>query len=177
MRTRTWIAAGFAATLAVTATATAQEPGFGTDEDVSYAGTLWNALNEAGLAGDGAVQAKPYEGAEPHGAILQTLWEQFEVDGQEGLVIVKRNFGPAGITVDEVANNPSESLAAVTVMFQREEGYAPDSGNWFWAKYLPDGSLDQTPEGVALAGRAAGCIGCHAEAEGGDLVYTMDIAR
>lgn len=166
-------AAGTAMALALPAAAQDQ-PGFGGDEDTAYAADLWNALEEADLAGEDAVQAKAYEGTEPHGAILQTLWDTVSVDGQEGMVIVKRNFGPAGVSIDDVANDPAQNLASVTVMFQRAEGYAPESGNWYWAKYLPDGSLDQSPEGVALAGKVAGCISCHAGAQGDDFVYTFD---
>lgn len=171
------VAAGVSAVLTMAGAAVAQDgqPEFGGEEDVSYAETLWTALNDAQLAGDGAIQAAPYEGTDPHGVVLQTLWGEIAVQDHRGLVIVKRNYGPADVTIDEVANSPAENLGSVTVMLQREDGYAPDSGNWFWAKYLPDGSLDQTPEGVMLAGRAAGCIACHSEAEGGDFVYTMDV--
>lgn len=48
-------------------------------------------------------------------------------------------------------------------MFRHEEGYAPDTGNWFWAKYLPD----QTPEGMPIAHRAASLIG-----RGDDYLFT-----
>ncbi|MFC6488697.1 cytochrome P460 family protein [Nitratireductor sp. GCM10026969] len=176
MCARTFAKVGFALALIAPGTAVPQDgqPPFGDDTDTTYAETLWSALTEASLAGEEAIQAKPYEGTEPHGAVLQTLWTDIEVEGQEGMVVVKRNYGPAGISIEEVANNPGDSLASVTVMFRREEGYAPESGNWFWAKYLPDGSLDQTPEGVPLAGQATGCISCHSEAEGGDFLYTMD---
>jgi hypothetical protein len=40
-------------------------------------------------------------------------------------------------------------------------------------KYLPDGSLDKSPEGVPLAGRAVGCIQCHSAAPGGDMLYSI----
>lgn len=174
MRKRTAIfTAGATAMLLASGTAFTQD--FGGEEDVSYAQQLWDALAGANLAGDDAIQARPYEGTEPHGAILQTLWDDLEVGGHEGQVIVKRNYGPAGITIDEVANNPSGNLAAVTVMFMREDGYAPDSGNWFWAKYLPDGSLDKSPDGAPLAGRVASCIECHAGAEGeNDFTFTFN---
>jgi hypothetical protein len=62
-----------------------------------------------------------------------------------------------------VANHPNQYLGAITVMYQRKEGYDPENNNWFWAKYKPDGSLDKNPKGMALAGRVAkgmpqGCI-------------------
>ena len=101
------------------------------------------------------------------------------MNGRTGQVIVKRNYGPEGVSVEEVLSDPVEHLAAVTVMFKREEGYDPDNQNWFWVKYLPDGSLDQNPMGVRLAGRVAkgadqGCIACHSGAPGGDYEFLRD---
>jgi hypothetical protein len=75
--------------------------------------------------------------------------------------------------------DPSKHLGAVTVMFKREDGYDADNQNWFWAKYLPDGSLDKNPKGMQLAGRVAkgadaGCIACHSTAEGDDYLFTSN---
>ena len=52
------------------------------------------------------------------------------------------------------------------------------TGDWFYAKYLPDGSLDQNPNGVALAGLVgknaeAGCIACHQNA-GENYLFTTE---
>ncbi len=99
-------------------------------------------------------------------------------DFHEGDLIVKRNFGPEGVTEDEVLRNPDEHLAAYTVMFRRAAGYDPENADWYWVKYLPDGALDQTPDGVAMAGQVAkgmdeGCIACHQSA-GEDMVFTSD---
>ncbi len=69
-------------------------------------------------------------------------------------------------------------LGAVTVMLKRP-GYDPETQDWFWAKYLPDGSLDKNPAGMLLAGKVAkgkpaGCIACHSAAPGGDMMFLMD---
>ena len=45
--------------------------------------------------------------------------------------------------------------------------------------HLPEGSLDQNPKGIPLAGRVAkgmdqGCIACHKAAPGGDYVFNHD---
>ena len=151
-------------------------PEFGTEEDVDFASSLWSAMQERGVAdmsGDNVIRSFPYEGTEPHGFVLDTLYLDASVDGQEGSLIVKRNFGPEGVSIDEVMNNPGEHLDSVTVMFKREEGYAPESGDWFWAKYLPDGSLDQANE-MPMSGKVAGCISCHSDAEGDDMLFTTD---
>jgi hypothetical protein len=63
-----------------------------------------------------------------------------------------------------VIADPAGHLGAVTVMFRREAGYDAANGDRFYAKYLPDGSLDVVPDGTAPAGRvgpADGCIACH----------------
>ncbi len=165
------------------ATASSQDqPPFGAEEDIAYSQTLWDRLNEANLAGDNAVNTIPYEGTEPHGLLLETLYRDIEVEDHTGLVVVKRNYGPEGVTVEDVQSDRSEHLASVTIMFKREEGYDPENQNWFWAKYLPDGSLDKNPKDMQLAGRVAkgadlGCIACHTSAEGGDYLFTFDLEQ
>lgn len=180
------IAAGLVSALGVsglmaTARSQDQQP-FGTAEDITYSQLLWDSLNEANLAGDNAVNTVPYEGTEPHGLILETLYRDIEVEGHTGLVIVKRNYGPEGLTVEDVQRDRREHMGSVTVMFKREEGYDPENQDWFWAKYLADGSLDENPQGMPLAGRVAkgadqGCIACHSSAEGQDYLFTFDLQQ
>lgn len=160
-------------TLALVASAVAAQQ-FGGQEDQDYADQLWQTMTERSLAGDGAVQAFPYPGTDPHGMMLETFYTDATVDGQTGTLVVKRNYGPEGVTVDQVLGDREEHLDAVTIMFRRGQDYAPDSGNWFWVKYLPDGSLDQAPDGTPLAGMAQGCISCHASAEGDDYLFTTN---
>ncbi|MBT8424470.1 MAG: hypothetical protein HKN98_08370 [Silicimonas sp.] len=166
-------AAGAAMLLALPASA--QE--FGTDADADYAALLWDVMAEGRLVGDNALYGFPYAGGEPHGAMLETFYSEATIDGHTGVLIVKRNFGPAEVTEDEVIGDPEGHLAAVTVMFQREDGFDADNQNWFWVKYLPDGSLDKNPAGMSLAGRVAkgadaGCIACHSGVD--DYVFTTD---
>lgn len=159
--------------LALVATvAAAQE--FGGEEDQAYADELWQIMLEQNVAGDDAIQAYPYPGTDPHGMMLETFYTDATVDGHAGALVIKRNYGPEGVTVDQVLGSREEHLAAVTIMFRRSEGYAPDSGDWFWAKYLPDGTLDQTPGGAPMAGKVQGCISCHSGAEGDDYLFTTD---
>ncbi|MFP4623090.1 MAG: cytochrome P460 family protein, partial [Gemmatimonadota bacterium] len=61
-----------------------------------------------------------------------------------GSIIVKDNF------------EPDSTMASVTVMY-KVEGYAPDAGDWFWAKYGPEGE-------VQASGHAQACLECHSEA-------------
>ncbi len=159
-------------------TASAQDMApFGTEDDVAYAALLWDVMEASNLAGENAIQTYPYEGIAPHGMMLQTFYSTGTINGTTGDLIVKRNYGPEGVTEDEVLLDPAKHLGAVTVMFRREAGYDADNQDWFWAKFLPDGSLDKNPKGMALAGRVAkgadvGCIACHSGVD--DYVFTSD---
>lgn len=158
-------------------------PPFGGDDDVAYAETLWQAMADAKLVGEDMILVQPYQGTEPHGAILETLHTTMTVGGHTGHISVKRNYGPADITIEDVANDPQGNLAAITVMFQREAGYDADHDNWYWVKYLADGSLDKNPAGTLLAGRVAkgndeaGCIACHTSAEGDDYLFSTNLVQ
>lgn len=157
--------------------AVAQEGPFGTDADADYATLLWEVMVAAGLAGEDAVMTAPYDGEPPHGMMLETFYAKATVDGHTGDLIVKRNYGPEGITADDILADPAKHLGAITVMFRREAGYDADNANWYWVKYLPDGTLDKNPAGMRLAGRVAkgadqGCIACHSGNE--DYVFTTD---
>tara|TARA_R110002096_G_scaffold137245_8_gene290466 strand:+ start:1655 stop:2200 length:546 start_codon:yes stop_codon:yes gene_type:complete len=154
-------------------------PPFGTPEDEAYAAEIWAYLEANSLAGPDRIHTAPYEGTDPHGMMLETFYAKGTVGGLTSDLIVKNNYGPVGVTADEVLADPATHLGAVTIMFRREAGYDPENQDWFWAKFLPDGSLDRNPAGMALAGRVAkgmdqGCIACHSGAGGNDLVFTTD---
>lgn len=151
----------------------------GTDEDIAFAGAIWQELLDRGMAGEGAIMSLPYQGGPPHGDMLETFLMQAEIDGEEGLLVVKRNYGPDVMGGDEVLADPAGLLDSVTVMFQRPEGYDPEHDDWFYAKFSPDGTLDRNPAGMALAGTVgrnleAGCIACHVGAPGDDYLFVTD---
>lgn len=174
-----------AAVLVASAATAAQSDGmppFGSDEDAAYAAKIWSAMESLNLAGDNAMHAFPYEGTDPHGMMLETFYAKATIDGHTGDLIVKRNYGPAGVSVEEVQMDPGKHLGAVTVMFRREAGFDADNQDWFWVKYLPDGSLDKNPKGMRLAGKVAkgadkGCIACHSGAGGEDYLFTTDAIK
>lgn len=154
-------------------------PPFGTDKDAAYAAQIWEAMKDQRLAGPDKIFSAPYEGTDPHGKMLETFYSKATINGHTGDLIVKRNYGPVGVSADEVLANPSKHLGAITVMFRREAGYDPKDKDWFWIKFLPDGTLDKNPKGMRLAGKVAkgkdrGCIACHTLADGGDFVYTSN---
>jgi hypothetical protein len=150
---------------------------FGSKDDAAYAAALWSSLEKARLVGRESINTFPYEGTEPHGFVLETFYSKTSVNGHSGEVIVKRNYGPEDVEIEAVQADRGKHLAAVTVMFKREAGYDADNKDWFWAKFLPDGSLDKNPKGMMLAGKVAkgakkGCIACHTGAPGDDMVFT-----
>jgi len=71
------------------------------------------------------------------------------------------------IQVKESYQKDQKTLAAVTVMY-KVEGYNPDDGDWFWAKYDPDGRVDR-------AGKIKGCIGCHGTRARNDFILVHDM--
>lgn len=150
---------------------------FGGPDSIAYGQHLWAHLVKERLVGKNSFLPMPYETAPPHGSFVETMDGRITVNGHNGVVIVKKNLGERDKTkLEEVADNPQKYLTSVTVMFKREKGYDPDNQDWFWAKYSADGKLLKNPKGMALAGRVAkgadkGCIACHSDAPGGDMVY------
>lgn len=108
-------------------------------------------------------KGKMFKGREPHGALLTvyvTKGAMKTIEKKKGAfsqnaIIVKENY------------KPDKTLAAITVMY-KAKGYNPEAGDWFWAKYGPDGS-------VAKEGKVAGCINCHQGAADNDWVFTGPI--
>jgi len=137
--------------------------------DVAYSKKLWDKLEAAGL---NKVEGNLYVGGPPHGKVREVV--EGMIDGKR--IIVKRNYGGEGVSLETVAKDRAKYLKAVTVMAKREKGYDSDNNDWFWVKYKKDGTLHKNPKGMKLAGRIAkgkpvGCIACHASASGGDLVF------
>ena len=86
----------------------------------------------------------------------RTLLESLPISGgiaPYGSIIVKDNL------------NASRVLDGVTVM-AKVKGYNPEVGDWFWAKYGTDGS-------VQAEGKPGGCIGCHEGLKENDYVVVQ----
>jgi hypothetical protein len=58
-------------------------------------------MEQQNLAGEGMIHAFPYDGIEPHGMMLETFYSTATIDGHTGDLIVKRNYGPEGVTLDD----------------------------------------------------------------------------
>jgi hypothetical protein len=109
-------------------------------------------------------KGKLYKGTEPHGSLLTTFINNashFSIKKKKGMedgsIIAKENY-----TADK-------KFVALTVMY-KIKGYNPAAGDWFWAKYNPDGT-------VAAAGRVKGCIDCHSAKKDNDYIFTGEVKK
>jgi len=153
-----------------------QEMAFGGQNDVAFANMLWKAMKGYETW---PMKSTVDPGTSPHGKFLRLYYNIVNIDQKPYHVIIKDNFGGEGATLETVSKSPAKYLAAVTVMLQREAGYDADNNDWFWVKYNVDGTLDKSPQGMALAGRVAkgldtGCIACHSKAKDTDYLFTND---
>jgi len=137
---------------------------FGGMEDVTFSKNLWKKLEAAGL---NSTPSNLYVGGPPHGKVREVL--EGMIDGKR--VIVKRNYGGADVSIENVSKDRAKYLKAVTVMMKMPKGYDAKNNDWFWAKYKANGTLHKIPAGTEIAGKFPGCIACHNSASGGDLVF------
>ena len=143
---------------------------FGNREDITYAKNLWTKMEQKGF---NLVPSNLYKGDNPsHGSIREVV--EGTIDGKR--VIVKRNYGGEGATLQSVEQNRAKYLKDITVMAKREKGFDTEHADWFWAKYDKSGYLMRDKKHIKLAGRIAkgsteGCISCHLSAKSKDLVF------
>ncbi|MGA6927235.1 MAG: cytochrome P460 family protein, partial [Desulfosarcina sp.] len=101
-----------------------------------------------------------YPGTSPHGAFLKLYVNESAYEAAkdkkpmpDGAIIVKENYG-----------KDKQKLMAVTPMYKME-GYNPDAGDWFWAKYV-----SKEPVEIAASGKVQSCIDCHTTQK--DFLFT-----
>ena len=142
---------------------------FGSAIDDAYAARLWAYMVDNQLVGEERIRRFPFVGSRPHGSIQEVIAAEAEIDGHTGRLIVKHNYGAnEELSPKSVyATSQNENYVALTIMFQREEGYDQSNNDWFWAEYSPDGSI-LVYQGAHLSGRAPLCLGCHTPLGGND---------
>ncbi len=102
-----------------------------------------------------------YEGQSPHGAYLKFYANSVALQAiregtrplPNGSILMKANYA-----------KDMKTLKVLTPMY-KVEGYNPEAGDWFWAKYKPDGS-------VLASGRVNSCIDCHKTVQSKDWIFT-----
>lgn len=106
-----------------------------------------------------------YTGREPHGLLLTTY---LNGPGYEALT-GRAGIMPANAMIVKENYMADSTLAAVTVMY-KVAGFDPEHGNWFWAKFGPDGM-------VQVEGRGQDCIACHGAQSANDYIFTGSLAE
>ena len=112
-------------------------------------------MNDLDFAGPDMIRTFPYEGIPPHGKMLETLYGSATIDGHEGALVIKRNYGPEGVSPEQVLSAPDTHLGAVTVMFKREDGYDPRQPELVLGQVPAGRFAGQEPQGHGT-GRARG---------------------
>jgi hypothetical protein len=98
-------------------------------------------------------------GRAPHGPLHKVYVNERALNSpkppvQYGAIQVKESYSKA------------EKLTAITVMY-KVEGYNAQGGDWFWAKYAPDGKVESS-------GKLAGCIRCHGARAKNDFIIVHE---
>ena len=138
----------------------------------SYEAKLWDWLQSAQYKNWAPVPGKSgdaYPGESPHGAFLKMYLNRTAAGDTKNLptgsILIKENYG-----------KDKKTLMAVTIMY-RSKGYDPEHGDWYWVKYMPDGTVAKAPlekGSMRLAGKVKGCIMCHSGADGKDFAFLND---
>lgn len=147
-----------------------EEPMEEPSEDVRHALQLWDEMQGY----TNWPQPERFQGWQPgkspHGAVLKYYVNGTAVENAtaDGAIIVKENYSAES----------DDALMSVTVM-EKRAGYDPETKNWFYVKYSPDGEVMENPAGKPLAGTvgkggAKGCVPCHANAGGDDYLFMND---
>jgi hypothetical protein len=109
-----------------------------------------------------------HEAQSPHGDFVKTFVSKSALE--------KPGTFPIGSIIVTENYDKDKKLRDITVMY-RVKGTEPNTGDWYWLKYLPNGAIARTPEKEGkkpIAGKVASCIECHSKAGGKDLVYSND---
>ncbi|GAB4164209.1 MAG: hypothetical protein Kow00100_01380 [Geothermobacteraceae bacterium] len=134
----------------------------GGDRPAPEGRAVWTYLKDAGYSSWPLFPGKDklYKGRHPHGAWLTTYVSPDAL----AAIQAKKGMLPNGAFVVKENYSPEKKLAAVTVMY-RVAGYDSEAGDWFWAKYAPDGK-------VLKEGKVKGCIQCHQAVISNDWIFT-----
>ena len=132
----------------------------GSTEDQTRGENLWQSISDY----QDWTSPEGWEGFQESASIhgdyvkiyVNSVMSQNLANPPAGSIVVKEGFG----------KEDTASLKAITVM-QRVEGYGAESGNWFYARYSPSGSMSH-------AGTPGMCTACHKRARGGDFLFVND---
>lgn len=101
----------------------------------------------------------------PHGTVSQTFANKVAADDPKNLPI-------GSILVREDYNDQRKRLS-ISVMY-RVKAYDKDHGNWYWIKYLENGTVTRGKDNKVVAGKVSSCSNCHGKAQGKDFAFSND---
>lgn len=104
----------------------------------------------------------------PHGAVTPTYANKVAADDPKTLPI-------GSVLVREDYDDKRKRLS-ISVMY-RVKAYDKDHGNWYWIKYLENGTVVRGKDNKPLAGKIASCSECHSKANDKDFVFSNDSAK
>jgi hypothetical protein len=116
-------------------------------------------------------KAGPRKAESPHGPIVRTYANAVAAADPKGLP-----YGSILVLEDFAADQKTRT--GINILY-RVKGYDPRNGDWYWMKYLENGTVVRTPAdqgGKPVAGRVVACIDCHRKAGGNDFVVSNDEA-
>ncbi len=125
--------------------------------------SVWDYLKKEGFAKNWKMwpgTTAMYEGPEPHGAFLTTHVNDVALKS----ISAKKGKFADGSMIAQENYSKDKKLKFIAVMY-KVKGYNPQSGDWFWAQYKPDGRIE-------AEGKIDECIKCHVAQKGNDYVYT-----
>jgi len=135
--------------------------------------SFWKYLNRkdapytkwATIPADGEMRP----GETPHGKFTKTYANKVAAEDLKtlphGAILVMENYA-----------EDHKKLEDITIMY-RVKGTDPGHYDWYWLKYLPNGTVARTPEKEGkkpIAGKVASCIECHSKAGGKELTFSND---
>ncbi len=136
----------------------------------TLADSIWSYLDNTKYERQWSVWPGQHEldpGREPHG-MLQSTYVNEIVDSAlaSGAAIM-----PAGALIVKESHEPDSLLSSVLVMY-KVTGYDPDSNDWLYAGFQPNGRLLNDPDDEPIIGRVGFCRECHAGRSDRDYLFS-----
>jgi hypothetical protein len=104
-------------------------------------------------------------GSEPHGAFTTTY-----VNDKAFSSLKKKGAMADGACIIMENYTADKKLESLTVMF-KIDGYNPEAGDWFWAKY-------DAKNGYPLeSGKVDACLGCHSQKKDSDYLHATEAKK
>ncbi len=145
----------------------------------------WNNFEIALLQPDGT-KGPGVSGENPHGNFVRIFVNDVALDSLSagtrkfpvGSIVVKENLpfryvpDPANFPKPKIPREVWQPVVELTVMVKMEAGYFPEGGDWYYLKTAPP--EPGKPLNTDRAGKATGCVGCHAWQGNGDFMLTYN---